>query len=38
MGSKQHLQKTVLVVEDMPLIRLDAVGMFEDMGYRARAT
>lgn len=34
MGSKQHLQKTVLVVEDMTLIRMDAVAMFEDMGYR----
>ena len=28
------MQKTVLVVEDMPLIRMDAVDMFEDMGYR----
>lgn len=34
MGSKAHWQKTVLVVEDMPLIRMDAVAMFEDMGYR----
>lgn len=34
MGSSQHIFKTVLVVEDMPLIRMDAVGMFEDMGFR----
>jgi CheY-like chemotaxis protein len=33
MGASQHMQKTVLVVEDMPLIRLDAVSMFEDMGF-----
>lgn len=34
MGASQHLPKTVLVVEDMPLIRFDAISMFEDMGYR----
>lgn len=34
MGSQQYFPKTVLVVEDMPLIRMDAVTMFEDMGYR----
>lgn len=34
MGRAQHDPKTILVVEDMPLIRLDAVSMFEDMGFR----
>lgn len=34
MGTAQHDPKTILVVEDMPLIRLDAVSMFEDMGFR----
>jgi CheY-like chemotaxis protein len=29
-----HQIKTVLVVEDMPLIRMDAVAIFENMGYR----
>lgn len=29
----QHMPKTVLIVEDMPFIRLDAVSMFEDLGF-----
>jgi len=33
MGSRKHFQKTVLVVEDMPLVRLDAVEIFENMGF-----
>lgn len=34
MPTGQHMPKTVLIVEDMPFIRLDAVSMFEDLGFR----
>lgn len=34
MATSQHIPKTVLVVEDMPMIRMDAVEMFEEMGFR----